>query len=234
MNKIKMYFSDWRLFEKIWLLSFTLINIYLFFAWGDTVVGLLASLTGMLCVVLTAKGKISSYYPGIINVILYAYIAYQQKYFGEVMLNAIYFLPMQFVGIYIWSKHRVSDTGVKMDNVVIKFMTNKNRIFWGVISIISVYVYGLFLRDIGGNMPFIDSMSTVFSIVAMILLAMRYMEQWILWIVVDIVSIILWVVAFVNTGNDISMLVMWSAYLINAIWGLYIWIDKYNKQGDLR
>lgn len=56
---MKNYFKDWNLSEKIWLFTFTAVNLYLFFAWHDTWIGLTASITGMLCVVLTAKGKIS-------------------------------------------------------------------------------------------------------------------------------------------------------------------------------
>ena len=47
-NHIKTYFSDWTLFEKSWLFIFTVVNIYLFFAWHDTLIGLAASLTGMI------------------------------------------------------------------------------------------------------------------------------------------------------------------------------------------
>ena len=64
---IKDYAKEWSLFEKCWLLTFTPVNVYLFFAWNDTLVGLIASLTGMMCVVLVAKGKISNYYFGIVK-----------------------------------------------------------------------------------------------------------------------------------------------------------------------
>ena len=99
---MKKYFTDWNLFEKIWLLTFTAVNIYLFFSWGDTWIGLTASLTGMLCVVLTAKAKMSSFYWGLINIFSYSYVAYQSAYYGDVMLNLLYFLPMTFFGIYFW------------------------------------------------------------------------------------------------------------------------------------
>ncbi|MCK5017953.1 MAG: nicotinamide riboside transporter PnuC, partial [Candidatus Peribacteraceae bacterium] len=99
-------FKDWTLFEKCWLSTFTLINIYLFFAWGDTLTGLAASMSGMICVVLVAKGKISNYFFGVINVLLYSLIAYNNKFFGEVSLNMLYFLPMQFIGMWYWIKNK--------------------------------------------------------------------------------------------------------------------------------
>ena len=59
-SKSQRFLKDWSLLEKSWLLIFTSINIYLFFAWEDTLLGLISSLSGRLCVLLVAKGKISN------------------------------------------------------------------------------------------------------------------------------------------------------------------------------
>jgi len=227
MKFVKNYFRDWTLWEKIWLFGFTALIIGLSIYWKDTVMGVTCSITGIWCVVLTAKGRISNYWVGLINVILYAIISYQAKYYGEVMLNALYFLPMQFIGAYIWIKNKKEET---FDTVKTKFLTNNQRIFWIAICIISTYFYGVFLKSIGGNLPYIDAMSTTFSIVAMVLMAWRYMEQWILWIIVDVVTVIMWFVVMINGGNDISILLMWIAYLINAVYGAYNWIKMTPKK----
>lgn len=224
---LKDYFKDWNLFEKIWLLAFSIINIYLFFAWHDTVIGLTASLTGMICVVLVAKGKISNYYFGIVNVVLYAYIAWQSKYYGEVMLNALYFLPIQFVGLYYW---RINvDRRKTWDDVKIKFLSFTERWAWLLISALGTFFYGLLLKYLGGTLPFVDSSTTVLSVVAMLLMVKRVTEQWILWIAIDVVSIYMWFYILAQGGNEISMLVMWSAYLVNAVYGFYNWIRMGKK-----
>ena len=75
-------------------------------------VGLISSLSGMLCVVLVAKGKIGNYYFGIIQTILYAYISYTYSLYGEAMLNAIFYLPLQFVGVYLWKKNKTQKSTV--------------------------------------------------------------------------------------------------------------------------
>ncbi len=230
MNSIKKYFGDWTLWEKLWLAISTILIIGLSIYWQDTVMGIICSLTGIWCVILVAKGRISNYWVGIVNVILYAIISYGYKYYGEVMLNAFYFLPMQFIGAWIWIKNK---NKTKKDTVKTTMLSNKNRILWGVISIVGSVGYGIVLKLLGGGLPFIDSMSTVLSIIAMILMAWRYMEQWVLWIIVDIVTIILWFVVLVNGGNDVSILLMWIAYLINAIYGLVNWYKMYKIQGDI-
>jgi nicotinamide mononucleotide transporter len=227
-KKIKKYFKEWTTFEKLWLLIFTIVNVYLFFSWGDTIIGLITSLTGMLCVVLVAKGKISNYYFGIVNVILYAFIAFQSQYYGEVMLNALYFLPMQFIGLYFWRRNR--DKKKSKDSVKVKNLGIKERLIWLLLSVFGVFFYGLFLRYLGGTLPFIDSTSTVLSVIAMILMVKRVSEQWILWIAIDVVSIYMWFYILAQGGNDISMLVMWSAFLVNAIYGYYNWRKMSKKQ----
>jgi len=226
LNRIKEYFKTWDLYEKIWLLISTIIIVTLSIYWKDSIIGVIASLTGIWCVVLIAKGKISNYYFGILNVTSYAFVAFHQQYYGEVMLNLIYFLPMQFVGIYLWTKKQTNKTS---DNVKVVYMNNKQRVIWIIITIAATVLYGFILKKLGGNLPFIDSSSTVMSIIAMILMVFVFVEQWVLWILVDIVSIIMWIAVMLKGGNDIAILIMWTAFLINAIYGLFNWI-KLEKQ----
>lgn len=91
-------FRNWTRFEIGWLFTFTLVNIYLYFAWSDSLIGLISSITGMLCVVLVAKGKISNYYFGIVQTLTYAYIAYGYGLYGEVMLNALFYFRYNLSG----------------------------------------------------------------------------------------------------------------------------------------
>ena len=134
-----------------------------------------------------------------------------------------HFLPMQFVGFYIWTKPKYK---VNEDDVISKFLSMKGRIVWSLISIVSVLGYAVILKSMGGNTPLFDSMSTVFSVVAMVLMAYAFMEQWVLWIVVDIVTVIMWSnIVFLQGGLfNLGILVMWIAWLINAIYGFVNWI----------
>src|SRR6476646_10536873 len=99
-------FKDWTKFEISWLVIFTIINVYLSLAWGDSLLGFISTLTGMLCVVLVAKGKISNYYFGIVQTGTYAYISYTYGLYGEAMLNGLFYFPVQFIGIYLWNKNK--------------------------------------------------------------------------------------------------------------------------------
>jgi nicotinamide mononucleotide transporter len=222
--------KNWTRFEIGWLFTFTLINIYLFFAWSDSLLGLISSISGMLCVVLVAKGKIANYYFGIVQTLTYAYIAYGYGLYGEVMLNALFYFPVQFIGIYMWKKNK-TEHGVKGEDVIISSLTKKGW-FYTVLSILILTIgYGFFLKFLGGNLVWTDSATNVLSIAAQILMLKRYTEQWLIWISVNVLSIFLWLGALISQGgNDFSMLVMWSAFLVNSIYGYLNWRKLSIKQ----
>lgn len=228
MELLNNTFKGWTIFEKTWITIFTVINLYLFFAWKDSVIGLITSLSGMLCVVLVAKGKIFNYYPGIINVVLYAYLSYNQSFYGEVALNLLYFLPMQFIGLYLWKKHLSAQT--ESSDVHVNRLSKKALLVWACATLLSTVLLGYILDRIGGAQPYVDSITTILQIVAQIFMIKRLVEQWITWIFVNIFSIILWFAAFMSTGNDVTILIMWIAYLVNSLYGYFNWRKIYKTQ----
>lgn len=215
---VREFYRNWTKYEVIWLLVASLTILSLSIYWGDSLLGIISALTGVICVVLTAKGKKSCYYFGIINTITYVIIAYINSYYGEVMLNALYYLPMQFVGIKIWQDNLNENQELKARN-----LEKNNKIKLIVISIISIIVYAFFLDFLNGELPLVDSASTVLSIMAMYLSVNRYVEQWLLWIIINILSIGMWLVAIKSGSDNISTLIMWSAYLINSFYGYISW-----------
>lgn len=226
--------KDWTVFEKVWIVLFTLINFYLFFAWDDTLIGLISSLSGMLCVVLVAKGKISNYYFGIVQCATYAYISYGYGLYGEAMLNAIFYLPIQFIGIYMWNKNKVAQS-TKGEDIKAERMNAKAWSIFVVLAVIASVIYAYFLSTIGGKQVHVDSFAVVLSIGAQILMLKRYAEQWIIWIIVNVLSIVLWVTALNTTdGNDYAMVVMWTAFLINSIYGYINWIKLSKSQSTAK
>jgi nicotinamide mononucleotide transporter len=222
--------KNWTRFEIAWLFTFTIINVYLFFVWSDSLIGLISSISGMLCVVLVAKGKITNYYFGIIQTVTYAYIAYGYGLYGEAMLNGLFYFPIQFIGIYLWKKNK-TDRGVKGEDVKVRSLSKMGWLYTLLIIFILTIGYGYFLKYLGGNNVWTDSATNVLSIAAQIMMLKRLTEQWLLWIAVNVLSIFLWLSALLSQGgNDFSMLVMWSAFLVNSIYGYLNWRKMHQKQ----
>lgn len=173
--------------------------------------------------VLCAAGKKSQYYWGFVNIVTYIVVAWISKYYGEVMLNAFYYLPTQFIGMYFWAKHY----NKKRDIVKCKKMSIWGMLIFLVIAAICIWLYKLFLTHLGGNAVWLDSVSMIFSLMANALMVLRYREQWILWIIVDIVTVIMWIIA-----GDWIMTTMWAVYLLNACYGLLVWTNM-NKSDNI-
>ena len=217
---MKNPFRNWTLFEKLWLAILTLTAIGLCYVWGDTLFSFSVFLTGCICVVLVTRGSIWNYSYGLYNAGGYAWLSYNNGLFGEVMLNAGYFIPAQIAGIFMWKENLKDGT-----TIVMRKMGWQSTSAWLAVSGIGTIAYGAILATIPGqNTPYFDSCSTVLSVIAMMLMLYRYREQWILWIIVDVVSVAMWAYRL-NSGVEgaPAMLVMWSAYLINACYGWYKW-----------
>ena len=210
---LKNELKGWKLAEVLWLLVACLVILALSIYWQDSFMGIVSALTGVACVICTGKGKLSAYLFGLINCVLYAIISYKAKLYGETMLNALYYVPMQFIGFYIWSKNMNKET-----NEVNKIhMTNKVRLFWLATMIIATIGYGFILKWMGDAMPFVDSFTTVSSVVAMIVSVKMYSEQWWIWIAVDVFTVYMWLVNFIQGSENMATLLMWVVYLANAI-----------------
>ena len=210
---IKNELTGWKTPEVAWLIFACAIIASLSIYWGDTIMGIISAITGVACVVCTGKGKLSAYLFGVINCVLYAIISYNAKLYGETLLNALYYVPMQFIGFYVWNKN-MNEQNHEVKKI---HMKNQNRILWLAIMIVATYVCGLVLKTLGDAMPFVDSFTTVSSIIAMILSVKMYSEQWWIWILVDVFSVYMWWCDF-NAGSDnMATLLMWAIYLGNAI-----------------
>lgn len=211
--------TGWKRAEVAWLSTACLIILGLSIYWGDTVMGMISSVTGVACVVCTGKGKLSAYIFGLVNSVLYAMIAYQAKLYGETMLNALYYVPMQFVGFYVWRKNMNQETA----EVVKRRMKPLGALCLTISVALGTVVYGLWLQRLGDAMPFIDAFTTVASVAAMIISVWMYAEQWWIWVAVDVVSVYMWWCTFSKGEDNMATLLMWIVYLFNAIIMLIKW-----------
>ena len=193
------------------------------------VVGSIAGITGVLCVVLVAKGSIWNYAFGLVNVSLYAWISYKAALYGDAGLNALYYLPMQFIGWWQWRKRgaAMSESESAGGGVQVK----ARRLDWSqrVLLVLgcfaAVTAVGFLLKYLGDPQPFKDSATTVLSVVAQALMALAFMEQWALWIITNVISVIMWGVCVLRgEAHAEVMVIMWVFYLLNSINGFRVWL----------
>ena len=193
------------------------------------VLGSVAGITGVLCVVLVAKGSIWNYAFGLVNVSLYAWISYKAALYGDAGLNALYYLPMQFIGWWQWRKRgaAMSESESAGEGVQVKarMLDWSQRVLLALGCFAAVTAVGFLLKYLGDPQPFKDSATTVLSIVAQALMAWAFMEQWALWIITNVISVIMWSVCVLRGEVHAGvMVIMWVFYLLNSINGFRVWL----------
>lgn len=223
--KIANMFKNWTLFETIWIFVAVATITTLSVIWQDTWLGFISSISGILCVIFAAKGKIATFYFGVIQAGTYAYIAYGYGLYGEAMLNAFFFLPFQFIGWFLWYKNRkTANTAVKGEEVYAKKLGMKQWVILTPIILVAIGGYWFLLNFINATQPGLDSAAVVLSVFAQILMTLRYAEQWLLWIIINVITITVWFLTLVQSGgNDWAILAMWCAFLVNSVYGYINW-----------
>lgn len=210
---IKNEFQGWKVWECIWLVISVTAVFIAASLFKDSKIAVIASVCGIFSSVLTGKGKLSAYFVGGVSRVLYAIVAFPAHLYGEVMLNLLYFVPMEFYGIYVWYKNMDFET----HEVQKKSMKGKQFAILLVIIAAVTVVFGFFLKYLGGVLPFVDSFTNVISVIAMLVTIKRYRQTWILWMVVNAVSIVMWIYTFANGTGSIAILLMWIIYFSNSL-----------------
>jgi len=178
------------------------------------------SLSGILCVGLIAIGRREGYLIGLYNSLSYSILAYSNGLFGEVYLNLLFFVPTGVVGYVMWSRHTRQDKTVEM-----------RQLGWtqwfaaAAICIACTVGLGLLLGlNSRQNTPLVDATTNVLSMVATFLMMWRYKEQWLLYILLNIVTIVMWFLRFRAGGAAADlMILMWSLFLLNSLFGYWRW-----------
>ena len=218
-NFIRNELTGWKPVEVIWFFFCCAVIIGLSIYWGDSLMGIISSTAGIAYVVCNGKGKLSAYFFGVINSVLYGIIAYEATYYGETMLNILYYLPMQFVGFYVWSKNINEET----HEIFKKRMSGRGRVLLVLAIAVTTVLYGFLLKYLGDSMPFVDSFTTTASVFAMIIAVKMLVEQWWIWLAVNALSVYMWWCDFSQGSDNMATLVMWGLYLVNAVVMLIKW-----------
>lgn len=209
----------WNRFELIWLVSFISIVVLCNFITSDTLVNGLIAILGVLNVVLIARGDRSNFYFGFVKIAIYSVVCLVTGYYGNFLINFLWFLPMQYIGYRQWDNELTPKRLPRMQFIALCLLT---------ILVISLATICLAL--LGGNSPLLDALSAVCSMLAMLLMCLSYREHWYFWILVNITSVIMWSVAYINVGTGLTIAIMYLLYLCNALYGAWNWHDKMKKK----
>jgi len=216
---VKSELSGWGKVERVVFPLEILLIICISILIGDSKVALVSAVCGISYTILAGKGKISCFLFGLMGTMCYVYIAFQNHIYGNVMLYAFYYFPMQLLGIFRWKKHLKKESG----EIVKTTLSSRNRLIYGLSAVLLSWVMFLILKLTGDAAPLMDSVTTVFSVGGLLLTVKRCLEQWYFWLVVNALSMVIWVQAYLNGSNCLATVFMWATYLVLTFYFLYVW-----------
>ena len=197
------------------------------------VVAALGSVFGVAASVLSANGLIWTFLFGLLDIICCLIVDVDNGIWGDFSMHLFYLLPMQIVGIVHWRKRGASGSG---QEVKARRLTVRQRwmVAGGVLAALAA-IYGILLLiklrtlapdEINHTQVFADAARTTFNIAGQILMSLAFYEQWYLWILGNIASILLWgstMTASTASSYTVVMFIKYCFYLVNSLNGLRIW-----------
>ena len=189
----------------------------------DILLEIIAVVFGILSVWFSKKNNILVYPTGMISTSIFTYLLFKWSLLGDMMINAYYFM-MSIYGWYIWTR--------KVNNIVtpISKVSSPEKITSFIIFFFSLsFVYGIYnyFDKWGSYTSYIDNFTTAVFFVAMWLMANRKIENWIFWIIGNIISIPL----YFYKGLTFTS-IQYIIFTVIAISGYYTWkkiLDNSNQ-----
>lgn len=182
-----------------------------------TIVNFVSAICGILCIFLTAKASVSNFPFAVLNTTTYIiYLGYWHIW-GTFALELLVYFPINFISWFIWSKHRDEQEG-HLTKAKRLPMTINTAIAAAVV-VFAVMAHYILIK-INGNVPWLDAFTLSIGIAAIVLEMLRYREQYVLWIITDVIAVAMFIEHF-----DAVYLTKKTIYLIVAVIGLVNWIN---------
>jgi len=176
-------------------------------------------ITGLLCVYLAAANSIWNWPIAIISTALYVYIFGKASLYAD-MLQYVYLCATSIYGWYYWSRHPKTE-----DKSPVRTITRRQIIVSLIVVILGTPILGYTLITFAAKLhynppayPYIDSFCTICSMVAQILLARKVIENWLLWVFVDIIYVVVYFLKHLQITSFMFLIL-----IIIAIFGYIDW-----------
>lgn len=225
VKKIKNYFTLGELI--LWFSSVILITVSFFVFDKSGFLSPLASLIGVTSLIFNAKGNPFGQVLMIIFSLLYGIISYSFNYYGEMLTYLGMTLPMAVFSLVVWLKNPYNG---KKSEVAVNSITKKEAILMFLISGAVTFVFYFILDYFNTSNMLFSTISVTTSFLAVYLTFRRSPYYALGYAANDIVLIILWTLASMENTKYISVVVCFSVFLINDIYGFISWNKMKKRQ----
>ena len=178
---------------------------------------LAGTIVGLVYLFLEYKANVWLWPAGILMSLLYVVVFFHGKFYADAGVY-LYYIGANIYGLAVWMKGRQQGSDQSEELPITH--TPKNKILRLALALVLVYVIlaWILVRFTDSPVPYGDAFTTSLSIVAMYMLAKKYLEQWLLWIVINVVStgLYLWKGLYPTA-------VLFTVYVVVAVIGYFKW-----------
>ena len=181
---------------------------------STTLLEWVAVATGFACVWLAARESLWNFPVAIVSCVLYLFIYHGAQLYSDRNLQVL-FIGLSLYGWYEWVRGRRSGGA----ELAVTHTTGREWLAAAALIVAYTAGYGYYLAHFtDASFAYVDSFTTAGSIVAQYLLTRKRLENWLLWIAVDLIYVpLLWYKELYPTS------VLYALYLVLAAYGYWQW-----------
>ena len=225
--KISNPFCDLTQFEKIlWGVSMVIVGTSYLFSGGEGILSAIASLIGVTALIFVAKGYVFGQILTVIFAIFYGIISFFLSYYGEMITYLCMSAPAALVTIVEWLRHPYKGT----KEVKVGKLTKAHIAAIVILSALVTAAFYFILRALGNASLIVSTISVTTSFIASALTFCRSPYYALAYTANDIVLIILWILAAMQSLSYLPMVLCFIMFLFNDIYGFYSWKRMENRQ----
>ncbi len=180
---------------------------------------IIAVILGLANIVLIVRRSLWNYPFGIAMVSLYFAIFLDAKLYSDMLLQ-LFFLALNIYGWLNWRNARSQDAGVP-----VRWLGVRGFLIWAGAAVGASFAWGLLMhKQTDASYPYWDASVAMFSVLAQLLMARRYIDNWVWWIIVDALAIPLyWQKGLHLTAG------LYGVFLLISAAGLVEWMRSQRK-----
>ena len=215
---------------SIWLVSIIIVLISNLATKDFDLLTLVAALTGVTSFIFAAKGNVWGQVLMILFSILYGIISFRFRYWGEMMTYLGMTLPMAVWSTITWIENPSENNG---NEVQIQSLSKKHIVALCISGIIVTAVFYYILKSFNTPNIIFSTISIITSFIAASLTMLRSSYYAVWYAANDVVLIILWVLASLKDPAYIPVVVNFSIFFMNDMYGFMSWKQRELEQAEV-
>ncbi len=228
MKKLRNPFKNLNKYDlSLWLFSLTAVLVSFFAAKSSDWWTLATSLIGVTSLIFAAKGDPFGLMIMIGFSLIYSFVSYTFGYYGESLIYLCMQLPVSTASLITWLKNPYKKGAAE---VKVGKLTPKYALIIAISAVLVTTAFYFILRAFNTENLIPSTISVATSFIALFLMCLRVPFYSVAFMLNDVVLIVLWSLACVRSINYVPMVVCFSVFLLNDLYGFYNWNKRKKRQ----